>query len=988
MKTNKVSIGLSVACGLLFTGVTHAQVIPFNNNQPTNDLQGDFEAMVIYAQNITVPHHNDKGDPRPHLTALRDILLLVKPVENVLDSTQVKVIGRDANGEQLGVLSLNPPEQIPSHDGPNLDITYAQDMWSVTLPATWVQPGLTLELLNGSTSGVLSGLDIGAPNELLINTMDLGMLTNPRGRFYFADNPERHRDYFQKIPVSKLIVNPYETVKLNEVMLPDGRLLTELDPSTGTWHKGDMRAYTTKILMSHGINLANYGINSSTAISERAHPYTANQITAIAAVGRYQNGVVAHGGSGGNGMVTIDSSLGNEWSHEVGHNFGLGHWPGGTDGTTHRPSTDINSAWGWDQFQQRFIANFMWNKRNGQDQVCCTDGIGIPAFEGYKFNRDAMGGGEPTSPISKYTLHTPFVLEKIQTFMEKKATFDEASPTGFSKWNDETKTMQEFEQPALLLAKSIASQSQLNTIKDDTAGSVLLGYINDFDITKVETGDGRWIRDIYLPSAANVVAGKVVNVARYSGYGVTVHINGQSVNLNRGDSKFYISDGKDWQETSEAQVAENNPTRVPTDSGVAVTTLVGYYDPQQTLNSYIFPALHGAYGFVYQPTPAESLNTNGCYVRVYNGRNYQTDNYQLVGFRYDDNVMNKFHINLKQADAPTRAEVVCDNTVLSSLDIEKPKQDLKVSIIQSDSLTDSTPTENSAPVAHAGEDQSVLSGAAITLSAEQSADADGDELTYLWKQISGLPATIQSTDKVNTSVILPESNKAESYVFSVTVFDGKASSEDTVMINAQPQANQNHAPQVSLPQSMEAKSGAVIEIAATASDQDGDVLSYQWHTSDLAYQPVSVGTIRVKVPEVTVDSQFTVLVVVSDPTGESASSSTVVRVKANNNACSISDSNAANYAVWSASKSYSGGDLVSYKQLVWKAKYWSQNNQPDNSDVWELISDVALPWSTQKAYSGGDQVTYNGVKYEAKWWTRGDQPDVSSVWTGKGSACQ
>ncbi|WP_277342573.1 M66 family metalloprotease [Vibrio owensii] len=83
-----------------------------------------------------------------------------------------------------------------------------------------------------------------------------------------------------------MIVNPYETVKLNEVMLPDGRLLTELDPSTGTWHKGDMRAYTTKILMSHGINLANYGINSSTAISERAHPYTANQITAIAAVGR------------------------------------------------------------------------------------------------------------------------------------------------------------------------------------------------------------------------------------------------------------------------------------------------------------------------------------------------------------------------------------------------------------------------------------------------------------------------------------------------------------------------------------------------------------------------------------------------------------------------------------------------------------------------------------------------------------------------------
>lgn len=985
MKRNKVSMALNIVGGILLSGMSNAQVIQFNNEMPVNNLQGDFEAMVIYAQNITVPHYNDKGDPRPHLTALRDTLLLVKPVEPLNVSYQVKVIARDSQGNQLGVLSLNTPKQLPNHDGPNLDIMYAKDMWSVTLPATWIQPGLTLELLNGSTSGLLSDLDIGAPNELLINTMDLGMLTNPRGRFYFADNPELHKDYFQKIPVSKLIVNPYETMKLDEVMLPDGHLLTELDPSTGTWHQGDMRAYTTKILMSHGINLANYGINSSTSVSERAHPYTANQITAIAAVGRYQNGVVAHGGSGGNGMVTIDSSVGNEWSHEVGHNFGLGHWPGGTDGTTHRPSTDINSAWGWDLFQKRFIANFMWNKRNGEDQVCCSDGIGIPAFEGYKFNRDAMGGGEPTSPISKYTLHTPYVLEKIQTFMEGKATFDESSSTGFTKWNDETKAMQAFQQPAILLSKSITSQSQLNTIKDDFDGSILLGYINDFDITKVETGDGRWIRDIYLPSAENVAVGKAVNIARYSGYGVTAHVNGQLVNLNRGDSKFYISDGKAWLETTEDQVAEGKPTRIPTDYGVPVTTLVGYYDPQQQLDSYIFPALHGAYGFVYQPTPVVRLDTTGCYVKVYNGQDHQTDNYQLVGFRYDDNVMNKFHINLKQANDPTRAEVVCDNAVLSSLDIEKPKQALEVSIVQSDSLK---PSENNKPVAHAGEDQSVLSGATITLSADKSTDADGDKLTYVWEQISGLPASIQASNAMTTNVVLPESTQEQSYVFSVLVSDGKSSSSDMVTIIAQPQPTQNHAPEVSLPSSIDAKPGEVIEITATASDPDGDVLSFKWSTSGLAYQTMSDGTIQLSVPDVTVDSQFLLSVVVSDPKGESASANTTLNVKASGNTCSVSDPNATNYDAWSANKSYSGGDLVSYKQLVWKAKHWSQNNQPDSSDAWELVSDVVLPWSSQAAYSGGAQVTYNGVKFEAKWWTRGEQPDVSSVWVNKGAACQ
>lgn len=241
---------------------------------------------------------------------------------------------------------------------------------------------------------------------------------------------------------------------------------------------------------------------------------------------------------------------------------------------------------------------------------------------------------------------------------------------------------------------------------------------------------------------------------------------------------------------------------------------------------------------------------------------------------------------------------------------------------------------------------------------------------------------------MTTNVVLAESTQEQSYVFSVLVSDGKSSSSDMVTIIAQPQPTQNHAPEVSLPSSIVAKPGEVIEITATASDPDGDVLSFKWSTSGLAYQTISGGTIQLSVPDVTVDSQFLLSVVVSDPKGESASANTTLNVKASGNTCSVSDPNAMNYDAWSASKSYSGGDLVSYKQLVWKAKHWSQNNQPDSSDAWELVSDVVLPWSSQAAYSGGAQVTYNGVKFEAKWWTRGEQPDVSSVWVNKGAACQ
>ncbi|MCG7940360.1 MAG: PKD domain-containing protein [Candidatus Thiodiazotropha lotti] len=45
-------------------------------------------------------------------------------------------------------------------------------------------------------------------------------------------------------------------------------------------------------------------------------------------------------------------------------------------------------------------------------------------------------------------------------------------------------------------------------------------------------------------------------------------------------------------------------------------------------------------------------------------------------------------------------------------------------------------TENSRPVAHAGDDQEVFAGQVVVLDGNQSNDADGDNLTYLWSLIS------------------------------------------------------------------------------------------------------------------------------------------------------------------------------------------------------------------------------------------------------------
>lgn len=87
-------------------------------------------------------------------------------------------------------------------------------------------------------------------------------------------------------------------------------------------------------------------------------------------------------------------------------------------------------------------------------------------------------------------------------------------------------------------------------------------------------------------------------------------------------------------------------------------------------------------------------------------------------------------------------------------------------------------------------------------------------------------------------------------------------------------------------------------------------------------------------------------------------------------------------SIWDNTKIYKAGDKVFYGGLEYEAKWWTQNNQPGNSDAWKLLSNVVLPWDSNKAYNGGDKVTFNGKTYAAKWWNKGSQPsNTSSVWT-------
>lgn len=84
---------------------------------------------------------------------------------------------------------------------------------------------------------------------------------------------------------------------------------------------------------------------------------------------------------------------------------------------------------------------------------------------------------------------------------------------------------------------------------------------------------------------------------------------------------------------------------------------------------------------------------------------------------------------------------------------------------------------------------------------------------------------------------------------------------------------------------------------------------------------------------------------------------------------------------WAKESVYVAGDIVTYKGITYRAKWWNKGAVPGVSDVWEAINEPGSnqQWSKEKAYVQGDIVIYNGVTYRAKWWVKGETPDTSQA---------
>jgi len=544
MKLTHLAVAIALASvPVIFSNHVYASVNVFlDENTLKNDVEGALSGSVKFAQTHTIDASGNSAQEMPRLTSTRDTLVMFIPQQQNLKKITLRAY--DKSDALLGSLVMNVPDQLPKSDRPanskNPDVIYSDKAWSQRLPADWVQPGLSLEFSSDNGhSGTLKKIDIGGETQVVLQNIRIGMLTAPgplEKNPLEKESKKMARDYFQKIPVSQLIVGNYSPLNLKEIVLSTGKKYTLQSEDEGGVYDGDMRENIGKGIISMGIDNANFGINSSPG-EKQWQPALFHQVAVHQSWGQYRNGRVQHGLSGGNGMATLYDTVGNEFSHEVGHGYDMGHYPGGGKYATHNQ----NSGWGWDENQNRFIANFFWDK--GGDEV--TDGHVTPPFKGiYRFNSDTMGGGEASSPLSHYTLHTGYTQKRIQKWLESTAVITPTSASGYLKWDENQQKMVE---------------------------------------------------------------------------------------------------------------ANDSPRRKPSAFGVPVTTLVGFYDPRSELESYIYPALHGSYGYAYQPEP---IKAGQCWADV-TYRDGESEKFALEGIRLESSHMNKFHINVPSSKHPESIHIAC-----------------------------------------------------------------------------------------------------------------------------------------------------------------------------------------------------------------------------------------------------------------------------------------------------------------------------------------
>jgi len=133
--------------------------------------------------------------------------------------------------------------------------------------------------------------------------------------------------------------------------------------------------------------------------------------------------------------------------------------------------------------------------------------------------------------------------------------------------------------------------------------------------------------------------------------------------------------------------------------------------------------------------------------------------------------------------------------------------------------------QNHAPIADAGEDQTVNIGDFVQLDGSNSYDPDGDNLTYQW--IAPEEITLDDPTSETPTFTAPLVPANEEFAITLSVFDGELYSElDAVLITI---IIENNPPVANAGEDQEVIENTLVTLDGSASyDPDGNEISYLW----------------------------------------------------------------------------------------------------------------------------------------------------------------
>ncbi|WNC68926.1 aryl-sulfate sulfotransferase [Thalassotalea nanhaiensis] len=162
-----------------------------------------------------------------------------------------------------------------------------------------------------------------------------------------------------------------------------------------------------------------------------------------------------------------------------------------------------------------------------------------------------------------------------------------------------------------------------------------------------------------------------------------------------------------------------------------------------------------------------------------------------------------------------------------------------------------------------------------------AADDDGVISSYLWQQIAGTPVVLNGVNHLTVSFTAPEIAQDEILEFSLTVQDNDgAEARETVSLSV---LNVNKLPSITIDAVQQVNELSVLNLAATASDEDGEIVSYNWQqVSGTAANLVSntEAELMILLPNIELDELLTFTLTVTDDAAGQTTEEISILVKA------------------------------------------------------------------------------------------------------------